>query len=171
MSLNRVHTPCIGVCSTTFGDTVCRGCKRFLHEIVDWNRYSDAQKMLVWQRLDLLLCTVVGNYLEVIDAARLSEQLTFQNIRQQPQLSPPGWVPELLKAAGHRVLLWEDFGLRYTSPETGLTPRQLYDRISAEVYALAEAHYDRNHRRPGMRLSLLLRDLSGDGSPDTQPQG
>lgn len=171
MSLNRVHTPCIGVCSTTFGDTVCRGCKRFLHEIVDWNRYSDAQKMLVWQRLDLLLCTVVGNYLEVIDAARLSEQLTFQNIRQQPQLSPPGWVPELLKAAGQRVLPWEDFGLRYTSPETGLTPRQLYDRISAEVYALAEAHYDRNHRRPGMRLSQLLQDLSGDGSPDTQPQG
>ena len=171
MSLNRVRTPCIGVCSTTFGDTVCRGCKRFLHEIVDWNRYSDAQKMLVWQRLDLLLCTVVGNYLDVVDAARLSEQLAFQNIRQQPQLSPPGWVPELLKAAGQKVLLWEDFGLRYTSPETGLTPRQLYDRISAEVYALAEAHYDRNHRRPGMRLSQLLRDLSGDGSPDTQPQG
>ena len=171
MSLNRVHTPCIGVCSTTFGDTVCRGCKRFLHEIVDWNRYSDAQKMLVWQRLDLLLCTVVGNYLDVVDAARLSEQLAFQNIRQQPQLSPPGWVPELLKAAGQRVLPWEDFGLRYSSPETGLTPRQLYDRISAEVYALAEAHYDRNHRRPGMRLSLLLRDLAGDQGAGSDAAG
>lgn len=171
MSLNRVRTPCIGVCSTTFGDTVCRGCKRFLHEIVDWNRYSDAQKMLVWQRLDLLLCTVVGNYLEVVDATRLAEQLAFQNIRQQPQLSPAGWVPELLKAAGQRALRWEDFGLRPVGVDTGLTPRQLYDRISAEVYALAEAHYDRNHRRPGMRLSQLLQDLSGDGSPDTQPQG
>ena len=171
MSLNRVRTPCIGVCSTTFGDTVCRGCKRFLHEIVDWNRYSEAQKMLVWQRLDLLLCTVVGNYLEVVDATRLAEQLAFQNIRQQPQLSPAGWVPELLKAAGPRALLWEDFGLRPVGQDTGLTPRQLYDRISAEVYALAEAHYDRNHRRPGMRLSQLLQDLSGDGSSDTQPQG
>src|SRR5690606_40529736 len=124
-----------------------------LHEIVDWNRYSDAQKMLVWQRLDLLLCTVVGNYLDVVDAARLSEQLAFQNIRQQPQLSPPGWVPELLKAAGQKVLQWEDFVLRYTSPVTGLTPRQLYYHISAEVYALAEAIDNLNQSSPSMKHS------------------
>jgi hypothetical protein len=68
-------------------------------------------------------------------------------------------------------LLWEDFGLRYTSPETGLTPRQLYDRISAEVYALAEAHYDRNHRRPGMRLSLLLRDLASEPGTGSDAAG
>lgn len=171
MSLNRVRTPCIGVCSTTFGDTVCRGCKRFLHEIVDWNRYSEAQKMLVWQRLDLLLSTVVGNYLEVVDATRLAEQLAFQNIRQQPQLSPAGWVPELLKAAGQRALRWEDFGLRPVGADTGLAPRQLYDRISAEVYALAEAHYDRNHRRPGMRLSQLLQDLSADAATGSDAAG
>jgi hypothetical protein len=68
-------------------------------------------------------------------------------------------------------LPWGDFGLRYTSPEAGLTPRQLYDRISAEVYALAEAHYDRNHRRPGMRLSLLLRDLAGDQGAGSDAAG
>lgn len=166
MSLNRVRTPCIGVCSTTFGDTVCRGCKRFLHEIVDWNRYTEAQKTLVWQRLDQLLCTVVGNYIEVVDAPRLAQQLAFQNIRQQPQLSPPGWVPELLKAAGQKPIAWEDFGLRFVSPDVDLAPRQLYDRISAEAYALAEAHYDRNHRRPGIRLSLLMKELA---ARDTSP--
>src|SRR5690606_34582642 len=149
MSLNRVHTPCIGVCSTTFGDTVCRGCKRFLHEIVDWNRYSDAQKMLVWQRLDLLLCTEVGDYLDVVAAAGRSRLPVFPTIRHQPQLSPPGWVPGRLKAAGQRALPSGHFGLRSTSPAAGLPPRQLYDRIRAEVYALPEAQYDRNSRRPG----------------------
>ena len=165
MSLSRVRTPCIGVCSTTFGDTVCRGCKRFLHEIVDWNRYTEEQKNIVWQRLDQLLCTVVDNYVQVEDAGLLGEALAYQNIRQQPQLSPPGWVPELLKAAGHQPLDWQRFGLRYCGPDNALTPRQLYDRISAEVHALAVAHYDRNHRLPGARLTRLLAELAPQSDP------
>ncbi|MCZ6890305.1 MAG: DUF1289 domain-containing protein, partial [Gammaproteobacteria bacterium] len=38
------RTPCIGICSTTYGDLVCRGCKRYAHEIVDWNRYTEDQR-------------------------------------------------------------------------------------------------------------------------------
>ena len=48
-------TPCIGLCSTVYGDLVCRGCKRFSHEIIDWNRYDHQQKAAVWQRLEQLL--------------------------------------------------------------------------------------------------------------------
>src|SRR5690606_33959985 len=84
MTLKAVGTPCIGVCSTTYGDTVCRGCKRFLHEVVDWNRYSDQEKTIVWQRLDQLLGLVVNNYLEVVDAGRLESQMRYQNLRLQP---------------------------------------------------------------------------------------
>ena len=39
-----LKTPCIGVCSTVFGDDVCRGCKRFQHEVIQWNSYSDPEK-------------------------------------------------------------------------------------------------------------------------------
>ncbi|MEL0305883.1 MAG: DUF1289 domain-containing protein, partial [Halieaceae bacterium] len=39
-----IRTPCIGVCSTGVGDVVCRGCKRFAHEVIDWNGYSPEQK-------------------------------------------------------------------------------------------------------------------------------
>ncbi|HBZ99754.1 MAG TPA: DUF1289 domain-containing protein, partial [Pseudomonas sp.] len=28
MSSQRIKTPCIGLCSTVYGDVVCRGCKR-----------------------------------------------------------------------------------------------------------------------------------------------
>lgn len=167
MSLSRVKTPCIGVCSTTFGDTVCRGCKRYLHEIVDWNRYTEAQKALVWQRLDLLLRTVVSNYVQVDDAALLEQQLAFQNIRRQAELSPHGWVPELLKAAGSTALNWPTYGLRFigTSPDTqaDIAPRKLYDQISEEVHALAVAHYDRNHQLPRRRLEDLLAGIAVDG--------
>lgn len=160
MSLSRVSTPCIGVCSTTFGDTVCRGCTRFLHEIVDWNRYSNEQKTLVWQRLDLLLRTVVSNYAEIIDTQLFQDMLRFQNIRHQPQLSPLGWVPELLKAAGQKPLDWPSYGLRIEHRYANMAPRALYDQISADVHALAVAHYDRNHRMPQTRLTDLLASIT-----------
>ena len=50
--LNPIRTPCIGVCSTGIGDAVCRGCKRFAHEVIDWNGYSQAQKEAIDARLD-----------------------------------------------------------------------------------------------------------------------
>lgn len=143
MTLKAVGTPCIGVCSTTYGDTVCRGCKRFLHEVVDWNRYSDQEKTIVWQRLDQLLGLVVNNYLEVVDAGRLESQMRYQNLRLQPHYSPAGWVPELLKAAGKKSLDWQAFGLQPRRQAEGLSPRALYDLISAEYHALSQAHYER----------------------------
>ena len=32
--VNRTRTPCVGICSTTYGDDVCRGCKRFSFEVI-----------------------------------------------------------------------------------------------------------------------------------------
>ena len=48
--VKRIKTPCIGICSTVFGDEVCRGCKRFQHEVITWNAYSDHEKEQVWKR-------------------------------------------------------------------------------------------------------------------------
>ena len=83
MAVNRIHTPCIGVCSTVFGDTVCRGCRRFSHEVVHWNGYTNEEKRIVWKRLNLLLCQVVDNYFQVTDANRLAAEMDFQNLRFQ----------------------------------------------------------------------------------------
>lgn len=46
-----IDNPCIGVCSTTYGDEICRGCKRTVEEIRDWNRYSKEQKENINKRL------------------------------------------------------------------------------------------------------------------------
>ena len=65
------RTPCIGVCSTTYGDLVCRGCKRFAHEVVGWNSFADAQRHVVWMRLNRLLAESVRAYITVVDEQRL----------------------------------------------------------------------------------------------------
>ena len=80
MMQTRVPTPCVGLCSTTYGDSVCRGCKRFAHEIVDWNRYDDQQKSAVLSRLTQLMLGVVSRYLLVIDAQRLQDALDSHSL-------------------------------------------------------------------------------------------
>ena len=36
----------------SFGDQVCRGCRRFNHEVIQWNTYTAEQRLAVWKRLD-----------------------------------------------------------------------------------------------------------------------
>ena len=95
------RTPCIGICSTTYGDLVCRGCKRFAHEIVGWNNYRNDQRDQVWTRLHALLAQSVHVYLRVVDEALLRrvageahvpnaatlpcDVLAFQTMRFRPQ--------------------------------------------------------------------------------------
>ena len=40
-------SPCIGRCSTTWGDIRCKGCGRTEVEIRDWNTYSPVEKKLI----------------------------------------------------------------------------------------------------------------------------
>lgn len=65
------RTPCVGVCSTTYGDLVCRGCKRFAHEIVGWNGYEETQRDIVRVRLARLLADSVRVFVAIVDEERL----------------------------------------------------------------------------------------------------
>ena len=66
----KVKTPCVGVCSTVFGDQVCRGCKRFHHELIEWNGYTDIQKETVWNRLESLKVLIMKSKInKVFDKA------------------------------------------------------------------------------------------------------
>ena len=45
--------PCIAICSTSQGDSECKGCGRTFREVQDWTAYSPAQKRAVWRRITL----------------------------------------------------------------------------------------------------------------------
>jgi len=40
----KFGTPCVGVCSTIYGDETCLGCKRNFLDIIKWNGYTKEQK-------------------------------------------------------------------------------------------------------------------------------
>ena len=82
----QVRTPCVGVCSTGIGDQVCRGCKRFAHEVVNWNGYSNDQRYLIAQRLEGFLAQVVSNKMLIVDEQRLLAAYTEVQVVPKKEL-------------------------------------------------------------------------------------
>ena len=138
-----VKTPCIGVCSTGIGDTVCRGCKRFSHEVIAWNAYSQDERRAVLQRIDVLLEQIVSRWFVVVDEAVLRQQLQSQQIGFDPARAPVSWVVELLKAGASQIEDPALYGLRLTEQAQSKGIRDLRDVIDKEFYELSCAHYER----------------------------
>lgn len=141
--LTRIPTPCIGVCSTGIGDAVCRGCKRYAHEVIHWNSYTDAQKRVISERLDILLAQIVGAKLTVFDAQLLAAQLKAQQVRYSAHMSPPVWVFELLRAGARQIDDPRAFGFVVDANYQALGLTALREQIDREFFILSEAHYQR----------------------------
>lgn len=135
----RYNTPCIGQCSTVFGDTVCRGCLRFVHEIIDWNRYGDNDKSIVWQRLEQLVSQIVPQYVQVEDAQGVDSAVLYHRL---PYRSGNIWhnIYNLLRHAERRHLSLDNCGFR-------LLPGYRIMDIQTHLYSLADAYYERDFLR------------------------
>ena len=143
MSHQRIKTPCVGLCSTVYGDLVCRGCKRFHHEVVNWNLYGEEEKLAVWQRLETLLVQVVAAKLDVFDPELLRRQLEQRQIRFSARQSPYCWAYQLI-ARGARVIQQLDaYGIVLLPEFRGSALPELRDAIDREYFLLSEAHYQR----------------------------
>jgi len=138
-----VKTPCIGVCSTGIGDSVCRGCKRFSHEVIDWNSYTPAQKQVVDGRLSGFLSQCVSNKLRVLDKALLKWQLVVQQIRFVENHDEYCWVFSLLTAGAGQIDNPGDYGFEVDLSYRDMPLIELRETIDQEFYILSEAHYDR----------------------------
>ena len=79
--MSAPRTPCIGICSTSVGDPVCRGCKRFNHEVFQWNGYTPSEKANVIQRLENLLDPIIHRYLTITHEKALDKQLSLAGTR------------------------------------------------------------------------------------------
>ena len=44
-------SPCVGRCSTAYGDDICKGCGRTFLEVINWIMFDEQQKAEVWARL------------------------------------------------------------------------------------------------------------------------
>ncbi|WP_280548277.1 DUF1289 domain-containing protein [Halomonas sp. 11-S5] len=131
----RITSPCVGLCSTTLGDRVCRGCQRVDSEIRDWPALSGEQRQRRMVELDRLRAEVAARFLEVVDPASLEAQLQRHRIRfreDQPALSR---AVELLRVGRGRIRELARYGLVSRDDEDAAT---LHERITTELLAAAE---------------------------------
>ena len=45
--------PCIAICSTSQGDTICKGCGRSFDEVQNWTVMTPSEKRVVWRRITM----------------------------------------------------------------------------------------------------------------------
>ncbi|MEE4204312.1 MAG: DUF1289 domain-containing protein [Halieaceae bacterium] len=143
VALPRVRTPCIGVCSTGIGDAVCRGCKRFQHEVIDWNAYSEDEKRIVDRRLAGFLSQSVANHLEIVDKSLLKWQLDVQQVRHNDQHDEYCWLFALLKAGASQITDTEQFGFRRRPDTAQMDLIAIREEIDRAFWVLSVAHYER----------------------------
>ena len=137
-----VKTPCIGVCSTVFGDEVCRGCKRFQNEVIDWNGYQDSQKIAVLSRLESLKTQIMESKISIVNKKLLQNQLDTLDIKYVIDDNPFCWVFDLLRQASQSIDSLQDFGVVLKDGvENNLF--ELKKVIESELFSLSEAHFQR----------------------------
>lgn len=138
-----IKTPCVGICSTGIGDNVCRGCKRFGYEVINWNSYSQEQKRIIDARLEHFLTQIVQSKLKITDEAKLLWQIEYQRVRVTDHRNLYCKAYELLKTGGNSITNPDDFGLK-VQPEYATTPiKDLCKLIDTEFFTLSDAHYQR----------------------------
>ena len=147
---NPVKTPCIGVCSTGIGDTVCRGCKRFGHEVINWNSYTEGQKRIIDRRLSEFLSQCVNNKLRVVDRDLLLWQLQTQQIPYNASHDEYCWTYSLIKAGASQIDDSQKYGFQLRLEYRDMSLSALREMIDGEFFTLSQAHYDRYMLTPDL---------------------
>ena len=137
-----VKTPCIGVCSTVFGDEVCRGCKRFQHEIIKWNAYDDVEKRSVLNRLELLKVQIMQSKVMIIDEDLLRSKLHEYKVKFDEDSDSLCWVFDLLRSGSQSIADPSEFGFDLINSSV-LNLSELKKVMEEELFQLSEAHYQR----------------------------
>ena len=143
----NTRTPCVGICSTTYGDLVCRGCKRFAHEVVEWNGFDADQRVVIWGRLHELREGAVGQWLRVCDHRALMQRAQFVEVPNREGLSPLGLAYQVLRTIHVPLTELAEIGIQVRG-EVGQerSTRDLLRQIDQEFYARSVAHYERNFK-------------------------
>ena len=141
------RTPCVGICSTTYGDLVCRGCKRFAHEVANWNGYGAGQRDAVSQRLETLRDGSVGLFVRVADEPLLRRAAAGLRIEAAAGGSALGVAYETLRRVRGETPP-ATLGLQPLAEVREKSAAGVFAAIDREFLARSQALYERSFRIP-----------------------
>ena len=121
-----------------------QGCKRFVHEIISWPKYSHDERALVNDRLEKFKILILQERFKVHDADLFAIKLKENAINYNNSMDPLTWIYDLLRAAGSQNLDLEQFGI--TSLKN-YDPMKIRDEVNKELLDLSEAHHQRYFKK------------------------
>ena len=140
----RSSTPCLGICTTTFGDEVCKGCKRFAHEIISWPKYSENEREIINGRLEQFKIKILQNRFKIFDSELFASKLEEKAINFNHSLEPLTWIFDLFRAAGSQEFELKNYGIESL---ISFDPKVIKDEINTELLELSEAHHQRYFKK------------------------
>lgn len=131
-------SPCIGICSTVYGDDFCRGCKREYREVINWNTLTAEQQQIILDRLQQQMEMVLPEFLTIINIDLLLKQ--FDQVALRPAIHPSHWckVHELLRLKAETIQNLRDYGLQARDQYQALSANELFTIIDDKLYDLAQ---------------------------------
>ncbi|PTQ88521.1 hypothetical protein C8N29_11142 [Agitococcus lubricus] len=112
---------------------------RFVHEVIDWNRYSNEQKQVIWYRLDEHLHIILPQFVRIYDPRKI-----FQSIEryQIPQKSRDLW------RCVYNLIRFQD-KCRIDFKECGFSLKEGASlvAIDQQLHQLSMAYYERSFVR------------------------
>tara|TARA_A100001015_G_scaffold146759_1_gene162671 strand:- start:5396 stop:5854 length:459 start_codon:yes stop_codon:yes gene_type:complete len=146
---NKISTPCVGVCSTIYGDDICRGCHRTFEEIIKWNNLSDNEKLEINQRLDNLQNRFTKKYLEIKDLDLLEKTLVnlkairFSYKSDDNQDNKLNLVYKLIKKNIHKINASRlpELGVSIKEKYSNLSLNEILTKIDEAIYNHSESTF------------------------------
>ena len=147
--MKNPKTPCIGICSTTsVCDAICRGCKRYSFEVINWNGYDAVSKAAVLKRIEKLVSQILETKIRIFSAPNLKSGLERAGVPFDSKLSPYCWLHNLLKKEHVQINDLTEYGA-YVLPEfEKFSLTELCELIEQEILILCQAHFDRYFESP-----------------------
>ena len=142
----RTRTPCVGICSTTYGDDVCRGCKRFIHEVINWNSFNPEEKESVWKRLEKLKTLIMQSKISIINETLMEEKIEELQLKINSDLNSLSKAFEIVKLTSKSFDDLNEFGIKIVNRDVSLI--DLKEEIEKELYDLSMAHFNRYFVEP-----------------------
>ena len=148
-------TPCAGRCSTVFGDSVCRGCRRFNHEVIKWNTYSLEQQSAVWHRLDAQLDQILVLMLSLANIEVAEKFVLSKRVRLRDDASKGRKLYHALKICEKNKNFADESGLGIQSKQV----KSIWQEFERRVLALATASFEMAFLRADVMSLSLLKDM------------
>ena len=143
---NRTRTPCVGICSTTYGDEVCRGCKRFSFEVINWTAFNPEERESVWKRLEKLKSQIMDSRLKIYEPEKLKNSINRYQLKIKDDLNDLSKAFEIIKQVSESFSNLEEFGIEIFEKNKALV--EIKDEIENELYTLSKAHYEKYFVEP-----------------------